>query len=58
MSETVKSVRVTASIGLATYVAAGNDLTDTTKLLRAADRALYAAKNGGRDQAIVYGEAS
>ncbi len=38
---------LTASIGLATYPAHGQDLTD---LLEAADVALYAAKHAGRDQ--------
>jgi diguanylate cyclase (GGDEF)-like protein len=39
--------RLTASIGIAAYPANGRDLD---QLLAAADRAMYAAKHGGRDQ--------
>jgi diguanylate cyclase (GGDEF)-like protein len=38
---------VTASVGVATYP---DDSTDADHLLRTADRALYAAKQGGRDR--------
>ncbi|WP_158750170.1 GGDEF domain-containing protein [Acidobacterium sp. S8] len=40
----------TISIGLATYPKSGETLEE---LLRAADRALYAAKHGGRNQVVV-----
>jgi diguanylate cyclase (GGDEF)-like protein len=39
--------RLTASIGIASYPAHGRDLD---QLLAAADRAMYSAKHGGRDQ--------
>jgi diguanylate cyclase (GGDEF)-like protein len=41
---------VTISIGLATYPGSGETLEE---LLRAADRALYAAKHGGRNQVVT-----
>lgn len=42
---------LTASCGVATFPASGGAASD---LLRAADRALYAAKDLGRDRSIVY----
>ena len=42
---------LTASCGVATFPASGGTASD---LLRAADRALYAAKDLGRDRSIVY----
>jgi diguanylate cyclase len=51
-----KSIPVTASIGVVT--GAGLDKTnpdkEATALLKRADIALYAAKSGGRDQAVVF----
>ena len=41
---------VTISIGVASYPQSGNTLEE---LLRAADRALYMAKHGGRNQVVV-----
>jgi diguanylate cyclase (GGDEF)-like protein len=41
---------VTISIGVATYPQSGNTLEE---MLRAADRALYAAKHGGRNQVVM-----
>jgi predicted signal transduction protein with EAL and GGDEF domain len=38
---------VTASIGISTYP---DDSTDAAHLMRTADRALYAAKQAGRDR--------
>jgi diguanylate cyclase (GGDEF)-like protein len=46
---------VTVSIGI--VEANGSDWT-TSKLLRAADEALYAAKKAGRDRSVVYPEMS
>lgn len=57
MSDTVKALRVTASIGLATYTPACGDCDDATAILRAADRALYSAKNRGRDNVVSYEKA-
>lgn len=46
-SLSVNGRATTASFGIALYP---NDGTTTTALLRAADRALYAAKHGGKDR--------
>lgn len=48
-------VMVTRSLGMATY-GDGQDFESAEALLRAADRALYAAKLGGWDRSVVYGE--
>jgi len=45
-----KSVRMTVSIGLASWRA---DMKDTDQLLGEADRALYAAKQGGRNRVAI-----
>ena len=42
--------RLTTSIGVAVYPEVGKD---ARSLLRAADRALYRAKEGGRDRVVV-----
>ena len=42
---------LTVSAGVAQ---AGDDTADPAELLRAADMALYAAKNAGRDRVVVY----
>ncbi|MEP7137547.1 MAG: diguanylate cyclase, partial [Chloroflexota bacterium] len=47
------NLTTTISMGLAWYPAHGNTKED---LLRAADTALYVAKNTGRDRVIVYDE--
>jgi len=44
-------VAVGASIGIATHA---GKLTDVTDLLREADTAMYAAKNGGKNRAVYY----
>lgn len=49
------SLRVTASIGLATHIAPDSHFGSAYDLLRAADRALYTAKRGGRNTLVVYG---
>jgi diguanylate cyclase (GGDEF)-like protein len=46
------SARVTASIGVAIYVAARH--TNAPALFQDADRALYDAKGGGRNQVVVF----
>ena len=48
-----KGGRVTISAGLATYPA---DATDAAQLVRHADRAMYVAKSGGKNQVRLYGE--
>lgn len=45
----------TISVGIATFPA---DATDATDLIRNADKALYVAKAGGRNQVRVYGDAT
>jgi diguanylate cyclase (GGDEF)-like protein len=47
-----QAVRVTCSIGIATYPAAG---TTWDGLFKAADTALYASKQGGRNRVTVFG---
>jgi len=51
-SLSVNGRATTASFGIALYP---NDGTTTTALLRAADRALYAAKHGGKDRLATVG---
>ena len=46
------SLRVTASVGVAALLDSDEVLKD---VLKRADDALYAAKNGGRDQVIAAG---
>ena len=45
----------TISIGIATFPA---DASDATDLIRNADKALYVAKAGGRNQVRVFGDAT
>jgi two-component system cell cycle response regulator len=47
LPDTGKEIKVTVSIGVATTLDHGDSPTD---LLRRADEALYAAKNGGRNR--------
>ncbi len=47
-----KTIQVTGSIGVASVT--GKSAMDHNKLLKAADRALYRAKAGGRNQVCVY----
>ena len=52
LSSTVPGIRVTASVGIATYP---NDFDgDLDELVRRADQALYRAKREGRDRVVVY----
>ena len=46
-----KPLKISASFGVAVYPKHG---TDTDTLLRAADEALYQAKNAGRNRVVVY----
>lgn len=47
-------IRVTASIGLATHMDNGCRFDSVADLLRAADRAVYAAKREGRNHLVMY----
>ncbi|GAA1034291.1 GGDEF domain-containing protein [Amycolatopsis albidoflavus] len=49
-STSEQSIQITVSIGAAASPAAGTDLDD---LLRAADNALFAAKDGGRNRVVI-----
>ncbi|MBI1977726.1 MAG: diguanylate cyclase, partial [Candidatus Omnitrophica bacterium] len=51
-ADRVATIRVTASIGVASV--AGIKAIEPEKLLKAADRALYRAKSGGRNQVCVF----
>lgn len=48
-----ENVHVTISVGLATYP---KDEKEMTELIQTADEALYAAKRGGKNKIVVYGE--
>jgi diguanylate cyclase (GGDEF)-like protein len=48
----VDTIRVTGSIGVASVT--GAKATDSDKLMKAADRALYRAKAGGRNQVCIF----
>jgi diguanylate cyclase (GGDEF)-like protein len=48
----ISTIRVTTSIGVASV--SGVKATEPGKLMKAADRALYRAKAGGRNQVCVY----
>jgi diguanylate cyclase (GGDEF)-like protein/PAS domain S-box-containing protein len=50
---TTVGVTVTASIGLAIYP---NDASSEVELIEAADRALYHAKNNGRNQTVTFSD--
>ena len=50
-----RKFRVTVSIGIASQNTHMR-FQDSQALLEAADQALYAAKSGGKDQAVVYGQ--
>jgi diguanylate cyclase (GGDEF)-like protein len=47
-----QSIRVTASMGLATHMEGGHQFESSEELVRAADRALYAAKRAGRNRLV------
>lgn len=51
-----RDVQVTLSIGLATYEARDKRLSQKADLLKAADEALYRAKNRGKNQTQVWSE--
>lgn len=46
-----REVRLTASVGIADTLSTG--VTDVATLIEAADRALYSAKNSGKDRAVT-----
>ena len=49
---------VTLSIGVATHMDAGQYFDSASKLLQAADDAMYAAKNAGRNRLVVHSDRS
>jgi diguanylate cyclase (GGDEF)-like protein len=48
-----RHTRLTASLGVATFPA---DASDAVELVRRADRAMYLAKTGGKNQVALYGK--
>ncbi len=49
-----RTIRITASIGVASYNGGATHFLEPLELLKAADTALYAAKNAGRNQIIEW----
>ena len=53
-----ENVRVTLSIGMATYAPPGRTFKNQRGLVDAADQALYQAKRGGKNQIRIYAPAA